>query len=163
MEFLTPAPPPGKTPPPLVWPHRTIAISMIVGALMISCSSYKKEGVSQPTWETPFQQWQSLNPHNYTIDQRRTCFCPGGGELVQITIRNDTIARIIRISDTSVVTYPFYLTVDSLFKIIRFNKADSMAIRYNSHYGYPEYLDLDPQLHPVDGGVLYETSNLQIR
>ena len=163
MEFLLPAPPTRKIPLPVVWPRITVAISMIIGALMISCSSYKKEVVSQPTWETPFQQWQSLNPHNYTIDQRRTCFCPGAGDLVRITIRNDTIARVIRISDTSVVTSPFYLTVDSLFRMIHFNKADSMVIRYNSHYGYPEYLDVDPQLHPVDGGVLYETSNLQIR
>jgi hypothetical protein len=142
----------------------TVAIAMIIGVLMISISSCKKEVVSpQPTWETPFQQWQSLNPHNYTIDQRRSCFCPGGGELVRITVRHDTIARVVRISDTSVITYPFYCTIDSLFAIIHHVKADSMVIRYSSQYGYPEYLDVDPQAHPVDGGFLYETSNLQIR
>ena len=82
---------------------------------------------------------------------------------MRITVRSDTISSIIRVSDTSVVTNPFYLTVDSLFGIIRNCETDSLVVRYNKQYGYPEYLDMNPQLHPVDGGVLYETSNLQIR
>ena len=90
------------------------------------------------------------------------CFCLNAGELVHITVRSDTISSVIKISDTSIVTYPIYFTVDSLFGIIRNSKFDSLVIRYNKKYGYPEYLDINPQLHPVDGGVLYETSNLQI-
>jgi hypothetical protein len=31
-------------------------------------------------------------------------------------------------------------------------------VRYNEEYGYPEYLDIAPQQHPVDGGFSYETS-----
>lgn len=81
---------------------------------------------------------------------------------MRVTVRSDTISSVIRISDTSVVAYPFYFTVDSLFGIIRNSKTDSLVIRYNKQYGYPEYLDINPQLHPVDGGVLYKTSNLQI-
>ena len=84
---------------------------------------------------------------------------------MRITIRSDSLAQVKRLSDSPVLSYPgytWYLTVDSLFGIIRNSKTDSLVISYNSRYGYPERLDITPQLHPVDGGVLYETSNLQV-
>jgi hypothetical protein len=81
---------------------------------------------------------------------------------MRITVRSDTVARVINVSDASVVTVTYYLTIDSLFGIIRNARTDSLVIRYNNQYGYPEYLDVNPQLHPVDGGVLYVTSNLQV-
>jgi hypothetical protein len=135
----------------------------LCGILIVYCVACKKEQVSQPIQQSPYEQWRSLNLHNYTIDQSRSCFCPHGGELMRVTVRSDTIAIVIRISDTSIVTYPFYITVDSLFGLIRNSNSDSLVIRYNAQYEYPEYLDVNPQLHPVDGGFLYETSNLQIQ
>ena len=80
---------------------------------------------------------------------------------MRITVYADTIYRVMRLSDSIGVTYPFYLPVDSLFSIIRNNKNDSLVVRYNAQYGYPEYLDVNPQQHPVDGGFTYESSNLQ--
>ena len=68
--------------------------------------------------------------------------------------------NVVRVSDSSAVTYPFYVTIDSLFEIIEGDEYDSIVVRYNEEYGFPEYLDVDPQLHPVDGGYLYETGNL---
>jgi len=135
----------------------------LIMVVLLFCISCRKEQVSEPVQVTPYQFWRSQNLHSYSINQRRSCFCPDGGEVVRITVRSDTISSIIRVSDTSVVTNPFYLTVDSLFGIIRNCETDSLVVRYNKQYGYPEYLDMNPQLHPVDGGVLYETSNLQIR
>ncbi|MEJ2103702.1 MAG: DUF6174 domain-containing protein [Ignavibacteriaceae bacterium] len=82
---------------------------------------------------------------------------------MRITVRADTIFNIINIEDNSVVTNPYYYTIDSLFGIIQYSEYDSIVIKYNSTYGFPEFLDINPQLHPVDGGVLYETNNLQIR
>jgi hypothetical protein len=137
-------------------------IIILLGLSLICSLGCKKEQSSQPIQQTPYEKWQSQNFHNYTIDQKRSCFCPHGGELIRITVRSDTIAQTIRISDTSIVTYPFCFTIDSLFGIIRNSMTDSLVIRYNNKYGYPEYLDVNPQLHPVDGGFLYETSNLQV-
>lgn len=135
---------------------------ILLGILLICCPACKKEQSSQPIQQTPYEKWQSRSFHDYTIDQTRSCYCPHGGELVRITVRSDTVAQVIRISDTSVVTYPFCLTIDSLFGIIRNSRTDSLVIRYNDQYGYPEYLDVNPQLHPVDAGFLYETSNLRV-
>jgi len=82
-----------------------------------------------------------------------------------VTVRADTVASVQRLSDGTQLPQAAskpYLTVDSLFGLIRYAHGDSLVIRYNPHYGYPEQLDINPQLHPVDGGVLYETSNLRV-
>ena len=82
---------------------------------------------------------------------------------MKITVRSDTIYSVRRVSDNSKVVHPYYFSVDSLFGIFRNSEDDSLVIRYNLKYGFPEYLDINPQLHPIDGGVLYETSNLIIQ
>ena len=137
-------------------------IIILIGFLLIFWVGCKKEQSSEPVQQTPYEKWQSHNFHNYTIDQNRSCYCLHGGVLMQITVRCDSIAQVKRVSDASVLTFSYYLTIDSLFGIIRNSKTDSLVIRYNDQYGYPEYLDVNPQLHPLDGGVLYETSNLQV-
>jgi len=127
---------------------------------LIAC---KEEQVSEADPKTPYELWLSQNLHNYSIEQSRYCFCPDAGELVRIYVSSDTISSVIRVSDNSIVENPYYFTVDSLFGIIRNSQNDSLVIRYNSQYGFPEFLDINPQFHPIDGGVLYETSNLQIQ
>jgi hypothetical protein len=49
-----------------------------------------------------------------------------------------------------------------MFAIIRMSTTGSVVVTYNATYGYPETLDINPQLHSIDGGVLYVTSNMQI-
>jgi hypothetical protein len=129
--------------------------------LFMSC----EENPSQPVQSTPLEKWQSLRLHNYTVDQVRWCFCPDAGDTVRMTIRSDTIASIIRLSDKNSIplsTSSHYFTIDSLFSIINSESGDSIVVTYNITFGYPESLDINPQQHPFDGGVLYETSNLQI-
>jgi hypothetical protein len=126
-------------------------------------TSCNKEQVANPDTQTPYELWRSKNLHNYSIDQIRSCFCPDAGQSVRITVRSDTIFSIINISNNSIITSSYYFTVDSLFGIISNSENDSLVVRYNNIYGFPEFLDINPQWHPVDGGVLYETSNLQIQ
>jgi hypothetical protein len=135
---------------------------ILLGIFIVCCAACKKEETSQPVQQTPYELWRSQNLHNYSVDQSRSCFCPHRGELLRITVRSDTIADVIRISDNSIVSYPYYVSIDSLFGIIQYSKTDSLVIRYNAQYGYPEFLDVDPQLHPIDGGFLLETSNLKV-
>jgi hypothetical protein len=136
---------------------------ILLGSIIIASLSCK-ENPSQPIQLEPYEKWKSYNLHDYTIDQSRWCFCYNGGETMRITIRSDTIAWVIRASDSSIVDLPLsrnYLTIDSLFAIIYNRSTDSLVITYKSTYGYPETLDINPQLHPVDGGVLFVTTNLQ--
>lgn len=137
-------------------------LKSILFMIMILClAACKKESVSEVSPQTPYELWRSQNLHDYSIDQVRTCFCPDGGAVVRLTIKSDSIFSITKVSDGSLVTSPYYFTVDSLFGIVHNPKGDSLVIKYNAKYGYPEYLDINPQQHPVDGGVLIESSNLK--
>jgi len=113
----------------------------------------------------PYERWRFYDPRDYTIDQVRMCFCQLAGQTVRISVRADTIASVVNLSDGSEVSDPMarsFLTVDSMFGIIRNTGTDSLVMTFNETYGYPDMLDINPQLHPVDGGVLYRTSNLRI-
>ena len=135
----------------------------LIFPVLLIFASCKDDQLSGPDWRIPYEIWRSKNIHNYSIDQVRYCFCPDAGQPVRITVRSDTVFNIINISDNSNITSPFYFTVDSLFGIIKNSEDDSIVIKYNSTYGYPKFMDINPQYHPVDGGVLYETGNLQIQ
>jgi hypothetical protein len=140
-----------------------IRLEMVVLAFsLLACEEQSSEA---PPLE-PYDLWRSQNLHDYTIDQIRFCYCPDGAQAMRITVRSDTIALVMRLSDNTPVPLPesrWYLTIDSLFGMIRTSKTDSLVVTYNSQYGYPERLDINPQWHPVDGGVLYQTSNLRVR
>ena len=136
-------------------------IGSMVFVLCIGCS----EQSTKPPITDPYAKWKSFTLNDYTIDQVHMCRCVNGGELMRITVRADTIAQVFRLSDSSIVKAPSasaYLTIDSLFSIARNPGKDSLVIRYNAKYGYPEFLDINPQQHPYDGGVLIERSNLRI-
>ena len=124
-----------------------------------------EEQTNLPLPSKPYEQWRSYNIHDYTIDQIRSCYCINGDQIMRITVRSDSVYSVMRLSDSAIMTYStskLYLPIDSLFGIIHNSKTDSLIITYDSKYGYPNTLDINPQLHPVDGGVMYETSNLQI-
>jgi hypothetical protein len=136
---------------------KTVIFSIIPIALMMTCKM-----ITQPTEETIFlSKWKSKNIQNYTIDQSRSCFCPQSDETVHLTVKSGNIVHAVRLSDSSTSTYPYYYTIDSLFGIIKGNNYDSIVARYNDEYGFPEYMDIDPQQHPVDGGYLIKTSNFK--
>ncbi|MGE5432433.1 MAG: DUF6174 domain-containing protein [Syntrophomonadaceae bacterium] len=112
-----------------------------------------------------FIKWNSYGYHNYTIDQVRQCYCINGAEKMRVVVRQDTVVSVIRLSDNKELNYSearWYLPVDSLFKKVLNPGHDSIVVSFNSEFGYPEKVDINPQLHPVDGGVLYLTSNLSV-
>jgi hypothetical protein len=124
-----------------------------------------KGDITEPVTLAPYELWHSYSIHNYKIEQIRNCYCINSGEKMEVTVISDTVSSVERISDSAVISYQAsrqYLTIDSLFRIIQNPKIDSLIVIYDPQYGYPIKLDIDPQLHPVDGGVLYLTSNLQI-
>jgi hypothetical protein len=124
-----------------------------------------KENINGPDSLPPFERWKSYEIHNYRIEQTRFCFCGDGGQRVQLTVLADTIFSVVRVSDSDTLHYPlakYYLTIDSLFGIIRNNKKDSLVVTYDPVYSYPAVLDINPQLNPLDAGIAFKTSSFQI-
>lgn len=139
---------------------KTIFQSLFLLFILIGC----KEQTNEPVSLNPYEKWRSFNIHNYRIEQIRSCYCINGGQKMKVTVQSDTVFLVLRLSDSTLIPYPTskqYLSIDSLFGIIQYAKSDSLVYTFNSEYGFPDKLDINPQLHPVDGGALYETYNLQ--
>jgi hypothetical protein len=132
----------------------------LLSLCILSC---KRDLTTQPS-SSYLETWRSYEIHDYSVEQTRSCFCINGGEKIRLTVKSDTISSVIKISDGTALSFPesgYYMSIEQLFDFIK-NSKDSLVIKYNDKYGYPEYLDIDPQLHPIDGGALYETANLSI-
>jgi hypothetical protein len=141
------------------------AVRLLCGFLLLVLGSAGCEENHATRPSDPYQRWRSYGLHDYTIHQKLSCFCVTGGQSMEITVRSDTIANIVRLSDSTALAknlWPAYRTIESLFSIIATTGSDSVVVTYDGHYGFPSSLDHYPQLHPVDGGVLYETSMARV-
>lgn len=138
---------------------KNILLYLAAVLLFISCNENQ---LPEPGNQSQYDFWKSKNIRNYSVEQVRSCFCPGAGQRVMLTVSADTILSVVRISDGQMIDKSHYLSIESLFELISRSRNDSISIKYNREYGYPELLDINPQLHPVDGGVLYTTSNLVV-
>lgn len=138
---------------------------LLLLALFFLLAGCKDDGTSPASSLPAYEKWMSYHMQDYTIDQRRICFCIESGQTMRLVVRSGAIVSVTRLSNSiplDSAASSWYLTVDSLFAIIQHPGQDSLVVQYNAQYGYPEILDVNPQLHPVDGGVRYEASNLQV-
>lgn len=145
-----------RTPAPLRLRVHIFSIAFLVLSL-VGCIT--DQTLAPPI--DPLEKWNALGVHNYTIDQVRVCFCGTSGDTVRLTIKADTIFSGTRLANGAAVTGPTlhsYRSITELFTILKTTHPDSVVVSYNAESGYPEALDLYPQLHPVDGGVTYLTS-----
>ncbi len=138
---------------------------ILLGILLLSYIGCRDQGPALPQGVDPYLQWKSHALTDYTIDQYRMCFCADGGITMRVVVRGGTVYSVTRLSDSVQLSPPAssrYLSVDSLFAIIRRPGSDSLFVTYDAQFGYPDFVDINPQLHPIDGGVSYRTLNLRI-
>lgn len=88
----------------------------------------------------------SLYPeYDYSIEQARSCFCPGSGEKVKIFVRADTIAKVILLSNNSNLSYNLwepYRTIKGLFsEAASFDtSAYNVSVSYDSVFHFPSMI-----------------------
>lgn len=113
------------------------------------------------------QRWASAGVHDYEFDFQRTCFClPESTNQVRITVRQDAIASVVRVSDgqpagTSNIVWP---RVDELFAEVQKTLeqgAERLEVTYDPTYGYPRSIVVDRELMAVDGGYALTSGNLR--
>ena len=127
----------------------------------IGCADH---GVQPGAASGYYALWVSLGIHDYAVDQSRDCFCAEERGPVRLTVRSGHILSVMRLSDSALVPLAdasLFRTIDSLFSVIRTTQ-DSIVVSYNPDYGYPEVLTINPQQIPVDGGIVYRTSDLRV-
>lgn len=138
-------------------------LAILLGIVAVSCSACSKAGITQPDFKSAYAKWQFNSPSNYTVVQELTCNCPDAGQPMLVTVQADTVASVMRISDSTMVLNSGCVTIDSLFSLIQNPKGATIVASYSSVYGYPEDVQVNPALLPSSGGVRYVTSNLHAR
>lgn len=92
----------------------------------------------------------SNNSYDYSIEQRRDCFCPRAGVWVKLFVKADTIASAIYIEDNSPLSYEEkqpYRTIKGLFDEISLidTSFGNVEVIMDSVNNYPSYIYFGPK------------------
>jgi hypothetical protein len=107
------------------------------------------------------ERWKSYKFTQYTLVQRRSCFCIP--LKYPLTLRIDSGGKVVAATDTDgkPVSTALGTSIEMMFDNIRTLQSRSGAsveVRYDSVYGYPRFLNADPIKQAADDEYLLETT-----
>lgn len=115
----------------------------------------------------PAGRWQAYGLKNYSIEQKRVCFCRFPQSFVRLTIKDNKIVNGIDLATNQPVpqeTLQYYQTIDELFAWIKEAQALNPArleIEYNARFGYPEKIAFDYSTGVADDELWIEMQMLK--
>lgn len=144
----------------------TTLFSML--AVSAACSVLDPDGYSdeRERLEAAREKWRSQNIQDYSLVQRRLCFC-GYVNPVTMVVRNNVV---ISLTDNttgepvSTLFRPWYFTVEGLFDFIEDaidREAHSITVAYDVARGYPVSINIDYIENAIDEEMAYEVSAFQ--
>lgn len=114
--------------------------------------------------EDPQARWNAYGVKSYLIIQAQNCFCGYGGTLMKVTVINNHITSVVRLTNDQpipVQNWSQFKTVDELFALVKSVKKDSVAYfraNYDPKYGYPSDFFVDPKSSVADEEYGYTSS-----
>ena len=115
----------------------------------------------------PRARWQAYGFKNYSIEQKRICFCPPPHGFVRLTIKDDKIVDGMDLTTGRILSkeqWQYFQTVDELFEWIATTRAMNPArldVEYNAIFGYPEKIAVDYKERTVDDELWIELQALK--
>jgi len=132
--------------------NKKLTLGSVILLTCIGCNSDTNE--QQQILDQNQAKWESLNITDYTLTQRRSCFCVP--EVVQPTVLlikdNQTVLSYTE-QDEVIVDKQFrssFLTVNELFSKVNalIDNSESLTVEYHPTFGYPTLIsaDIDKQM-----------------
>lgn len=105
-------------------------------------------------------RWRSAGSDDYSFTLRLQCYCPTFGDQ-RVTVVDDQVMRVEALGgDGSRPLERFELTIDDLFNLIEQpDDAASVRAEYDSEYGYPTEIEVDPEANSIDDEYTYFVSD----
>lgn len=144
-----------------------LVLAAALAATLVACG-----GDSSPTSNhtaatidraTAASTWQLHEIDSYQATLARECFCLPRGEIV-LTVQNGQLVDSLVVEENRGLT-PEELefipsTVEQLFDLVTASEAagDTVAVEYDSTYGYPSRVAINEEALAADGGVIYYLS-----
>lgn len=107
--------------------------------------------------------WQLHDIDSYQVTLTRECFCLPRGEIV-LTVQDGLLVDSLVVEENRSLTVDEleYIpgTVEQLFDLITASEAagDTVAVQYDSAYGYPSRVAINEEALAADGGIIYHLS-----
>ena len=157
---------------------KVIICIMTVGVCVGLLSSCRDTGTgvgyrTQPILEDhsniadPGARWQAYNLTSYVIEQQSSCFCPFGGDVCRVYVRNNKVVDVVKKSDGKSIleqTPQRYKTLDELFTLASSINPDSVAslvIQYDQRFGFPNLISVDYSVQIADDEFSYQSQSLE--
>jgi len=115
----------------------------------------------------PAARWQAYELKNYSIEQKRVCFCAFPHGFVKLVVKDNKIVEGIDLSTGRPVTneaLQYYQTIDEIFAWIEATKAMNPArfeIEYDTRFGYPKKIAFDYNFGVADDELWIEMQSLK--
>jgi hypothetical protein len=146
-----------------------------LSALVLSISCEHAVAPSTQTFDLPdysyiaepAARWSAYGLKDYTIEQKRLCFCRFPHEFVKLVVNDNKIVAGIDLTNGKPVPaeiLQYYQTVDQLFAWIEETQAlnpERLEIEYDSRFGYPKKISYDYSSQIADDELWIETQALQ--
>lgn len=101
--------------------------------------------------------WQQARLGGYTYEYNVLCECSDNfGRPVKVTVTNGEIESVVYAESGDppvVVGSPRFHTINRLFDMIQNaidNEADQITVSYDSEFGYPTNIEIDPNINAID-------------
>lgn len=105
-------------------------------------------------------RWRSAGSDDYSFTLQLQCYCPTFGDH-RVTVVDDRVARVEAVGGReSRALERFEVTIDDLFDLIeQKDGASSVRADYDSQYGYPTRVEVDPEPNSIDDEYTYLVSD----
>jgi hypothetical protein len=155
--------------------RHSIELTLCLAFLVVSCSDLGPEQSQQTdsidadhsTIADPRARWQAYQLRDYVLEQQRMCFCINGGETCLVYVANDKVTDAIRKSDGKSILGEFgslYRTANQLLDLADSLNAVPVArlvVEYDSKFGFPKYIWVDPNAQIADEEYGYRTTSIR--
>lgn len=114
-----------------------------------------------------YSRWKAYGLVNYTIEQRRNCYCFLGGDTIRVIVKNGELVDAVKLSDETSLSPSermWYKTIDQLFELAKGINKDSIAvfrIAFDAKYGFPTDFYVDPDSMMADEEYGYQNEKLE--
>jgi hypothetical protein len=104
----------------------------------------------------PAARWRAYDFKNYSIEQKRLCFCAFPPGFVRLVVKDNKIVEGIDLTTNQPVpqeTLQYYQTIDELFAWMETMQAQNPArleVEYEARFGYPKKIEFDQSVYIAD-------------
>lgn len=114
--------------------------------------------------------WEERSIESYRFRMKRTCFCEPHRILsATVTVTNGTVVNVEDAMSSGGLPEPNpdmaeFKSVEELFDLIiqSSGEAELVLAAYDETLGYPNYVEIDPDVLGIDEEIRYEVSDLEV-